>query len=234
MKAIIKKILKYFGYELTSPIKFDGSYNPYSSVLKDKKITDLERLASISLSIPGMVTPHSGQILYTLCLMQEAIGDVVEIGSWQGRSSSFLARAAADSKNGQFYAIDHFRGNLGKEDAYVVGKDDLSDLKGNFLENIRKVGLESSVELLDLPNADASLRFTSEQIRFLFIDGDHTAEGVSKDIELFFPKLCPGAIVVFDDFSPAFPGLVNVLDSLLTQNHISQRFSYQNTLVIRL
>lgn len=234
MKTIIKRILKYFGYELTRPVKFDGSYNPYNSVLKDKEITDLERLASISLSIPGMVTPHSGQILYTMCLMQEASGDVVEIGSWQGRSSSFLARAAEDSKNGQFYAIDHFRGNLGKEGAYVVGKDDLSDLKGNFLDNIRKVGLESSVKLLDMPNIDASNRFSPGQIRFLFIDGDHTAEGVSKDIQLFFPKLCPGAIVVFDDFSPAFPGLVDVLDRLLTRNDISQCFSYQNTLVIRL
>jgi len=234
MKAIIKRILKYFGHELTRPIKFDGSYNHYNSVLKDKKITDLERLASISLSIPGMVTPHSGQILYTLCLMQDAIGDVVEIGSWQGRSSSFLARAAEDSKNGQFYAIDHFRGNSGKEGSYVVGKEDLSDLKGNFLDNIRKVGLQASVELLDMPNIEASLRFSPQQIRFLFIDGDHTAEGVSKDIELFFPKLCPGAIVVFDDFSPAFPGLVNVLDTLLTQNYISRCFSYQNTLVVRL
>lgn len=234
MKAIIKRILKYFGYELNRPIKFDGSYNPYNSVLKDKKITDLERLASISLSIPGMVPPHSGQILYTLCLMQEAMGDVVEIGSWQGRSTSFLARAAKDSKNGQFYAIDHFRGNSGKEGSYVVDKDDLSDLKDNFLENIRKVGLEAYVKLLDMPNVEASLKFSTQQIRFLFIDGDHTADGVSKDIELFFPKLCSGAIVVFDDFSPAFPGLVNVLDTLLTQNHISRCFSYQNTLVIKL
>lgn len=234
MRALIKKLLLKFGYELTRPLKFDGSLDPCNSILKEKKIVDLERLASISLSIPGMVTPQSGQMLYALCAMQTVSGDVVEIGSWQGRSSSFLARATRESRNGQFYAIDHFRGNVGKEDSYVVGKEDLSDLKSNFLGNMKKLNLESSVKLLDMPNSEAAVNFQPNQIRFLFIDGDHTAEGVSKDIELFFPKLCSGAIVVFDDFSTAFPGLVQVLNNLIETKEITQRLAYKNTLVIRL
>jgi predicted O-methyltransferase YrrM len=234
MRTIIKKLLQRFGYELVRPARFDGSLDPCNSILKDKKIVDLERLVSISLSIPGMVTPQSGQMLYSLCVMQGVPGDVVEIGSWQGRSTSFLARAASESKNGRFFAIDHFRGNAGKEESYVVGKEDLSDLKNNFLENMRKLGLESEVNLMDMPNSEAAIHFHPNQIRFLFIDGDHTAEGVSRDIELFFPKLCSGAIVVFDDFSNAFPGLLDVLDNLLKSKAITQRLSYKNTLVIRL
>lgn len=232
MRTLIKKILKHFGYELFKPINFDGSLDPYNPLLPERKIVDIERLASISLSIPGMVTPQSGQMLYSLCLMQEARGDVVEIGSWQGRSSSFLARAARDSKNGRFFAIDHFRGNIGKENNYVVGKQDLSDLKMNFLSNMRKLGLESSVNLLDMSNAEAAVNFEPGQIRFLFIDGDHTAEGVSKDIELFVPKLAPGAIVVFDDFSEAFPGLLKEVSFFLDNNNIRNCFYYKNTLVI--
>lgn len=232
MKTLIKKILMHFGYELSKPMKFEGSLDPYNDLLPDKRIVDIERLASISLSIPGMVTPQSGQMLYSLCLMQETKGDVVEIGSWQGRSTSFLARATRDSQNGRFFAIDHFRGNVGKENNYVVGKQDLSDLKMNFLSNLRKLGLESSVHLLDMPNAEAAVNFEPGQIRFLFIDGDHTAEGVSKDIELFFPKLTSGAIVVFDDFSEAFPGLTNVVNNLLSSGRFSKCFYYKNTLVI--
>lgn len=234
MRTAIKKILQHFGYEVYRPIKFDGSFNPYNSLLEARAIVDLERLASISLSIPGMVTPQSGQMLYSLCVMQETSGDVVEIGSWQGRSSSFLARATRDSKNGQFYAIDHFRGNVGKEDSYVIGKEDLSDLKHNFLENMKSLDLVSSVNLMDMPNSEAAVNFHPEQIRFLFIDGDHTAEGVSKDIELFFPKLCSGAIVVFDDFSHTFPGLIQVVNNLLESTEITQCLSYKNTLVIRI
>lgn len=234
MRTIIKKLLQYSGYELTRPIRFDGSYNPHNTILKERKIVDLERLASISLSIPGMVTPQSGQMLYALCAMQNISGDVVEIGSWQGRSTSFLARATQDSENGRFFAIDHFQGNLGKEGSYVVGKRDLSDLRTNFLENMRKLELLPRINLLDMTNIEAATHFQPNQIRFLFIDGDHTAEGVSKDIELFFPNLCPGAIVVFDDFSNAFPGLLEVVDGLMESIEISQCFSYKNTLVIKI
>lgn len=234
MKKIIKKLLFKFGYELTRPLKFDGSLDPHNTILKDKNIVDLERLASISLSIPGMVTPQSGKMLYALCAMQAASGDVVEIGSWQGRSSSFLARATRESRNGKFFAIDHFQGNAGKEQSYVVDKEDLSDLKANYLTNMKRLGLESSVNLLNMPNLEAAAHFQKNQIRFLFIDGDHTADGVSRDIELFFPKLCSGAIVVFDDFSTAFPGLVQVINNFLDSKEVTQLFSYQNTLVLRL
>jgi len=114
MKSTVKKLLRQFGYELTKPVVFDGSFDPHCHNLDGKNIVDLERLAQISLSIPGMITPRSGQLLYSLCVIQEARGDVVEIGSWQGRSTSFLARAVRDSGNGHFFAIDHFKGNVGK------------------------------------------------------------------------------------------------------------------------
>ncbi len=82
MEAIVKKILKKLGYDISKVTRFSRSYNPYSNInLKSKKeIVDLEALAKISLSIPGMISEKSGQILYTLSYMQELRGDVVEIG----------------------------------------------------------------------------------------------------------------------------------------------------------
>lgn len=234
IKKCINRLLGYLGYVLTKPLVFDGSVEPYCNLLEERRIVDLERIASISLAIPGMITPRSGQILYSLCMFQETVGDVVEIGSWQGRSTSFLARATRDSGNGRFFAIDHFKGNIGKEKSYIVGKEDLSDLKSNFIENMETIKLNCSVNLLDMPNWEAAERFAHNQIRFLFIDGDHTYDGVSKDIELFFPKLCPGAIVVFDDFSAAFPGVLKAVEQLLQSAEITRCMSYQNTLVISL
>lgn len=234
MKLTVKKLLRRFGYELTKPIAFDGSFDPHCHLLDAENIVDLERLAQISLSIPGMVTPRSGQILYSLCAFQEAIGDVVEIGSWQGRSTSFLARAVSDSANGRFFAIDHFKGNVGKEASYVVGEQDLSDLKYNFLSNMKSLNLDSSVNLLDMTTVEAAREFRREQIRFLFVDGNHTYECVTQDIKLFFPLLSPSAIIVFDDFSNAFPGLLKAVGEMLQSVKTSRCLSYQNTLVIRL
>jgi predicted O-methyltransferase YrrM len=180
-----------------------------------------------------MITSESGRHLFSLCYFQVETGDVVEVGSWQGRSSSYLARAVQLSGNGRFYAVDHFRGNVGKEHCYRVNNHDLSDLKDNFLRNIDAIGLKNHVTLLDVPNADAAGTLSDASVRFLFIDGDHTENGVDRDIGLFFPKLINGAIVVFDDFSNSFPGVVKCIKTLLNKSDHSRVMAYENTIVLK-
>ena len=82
---------------------------------------------------------------------------------------------------------------------------------------MERIGLSDSVHLLNMPNEQAANKLAGAQVRFLFIDGDHTRNGVKKYIDLFFPMLVDGAIVVFDDFSRRFPGLIEVLEGLLEQ-----------------
>jgi predicted O-methyltransferase YrrM len=159
---------------------------------------------------------------------------VVEVGSWQGYSTSFLASAVRDSRNGAMYAIDHFRGNVGKEDRYRVGSEDLSDLRANFERNMERLGLRERIELLDMPNDEAVKRLAGRKIRFLFVDGDHSREGVEKDIRLFLPLLLSGAIVVFDDFAARFPGVAEATDERLERTPARRAFSYRNTLVVQL
>jgi predicted O-methyltransferase YrrM len=206
-------------------------YSEKSNIKKD--IVDLAKIALIAETIPGMITPLSGQLIYALCSFQKEEGDVVEIGSWQGRSASFLARSTFESKNGQFYAIDHFKGNPGKEHYYIVGKEDLSDLKDGFVNNIERVGLSHATHLLDMPNEEAAEKLADKKIRFLFIDGDHSGPGVQKDIELFFPMLIDGAIVVFDDYSNRFPGLLEVIDQQLQKGQYYHCMAYPNSFVLK-
>jgi predicted O-methyltransferase YrrM len=108
------------------------------------------------------------------------------------------------------------------------------DLKEKFLKNMEMLGLSETINLLDMPNNEAIEKLSGIQIRFLFIDGDHTKEGVTKDIELFFPKLLPGALVVFDDFSEDFPGLIEAVDHLLRVKEFSRVMSYHRTLVLQI
>ena len=234
MKSLIKKVLNKFGLDIVKLEKVSSSDNPYSQLSKENyEIIDIEMLGKMSLTIPGMITPQAGKFLYTLCYMQSIEGDVVEIGSWQGRSSTFLARAVKESKNGNFYAIDHFGGNVGKESFYKVDGT-LNGLKDNFNHNISKFGLSDVVHLLDMRNTEAAKQLEENTIRFLFIDGDHTKEGVRRDIELFFPRLIKGSIVVFDDYFEGFPGLVEAVDELLAQYTFDKVFYHRHTLVMQL
>jgi predicted O-methyltransferase YrrM len=235
IKSIISKAFRRFGYSISRVPTFDGSYDPYCRIpLQSGKIVDLEALGNIALSIPGMIAPRSGQLLYTMCYLQALQGDVVEIGSWQGRSTSFLARAVKNSGNGHFYAIDHFRGNVGKEHFYVVNEDDLSDLEAGFQANMERIGLNDSIKLFNMSNEEACHHLEDSKVRFLFIDGDHTKEGVQKDLELFFPKLMPGAIIVFDDFRSSLTGLVEAVDEFMLKHSFARKLSYGNTLVLML
>ncbi len=234
IKKTIKKILNSLGYNLVkvdNQIEFDNFYSKYSQV--NNEIVDIEKLGKMSMTIPGMITPAAGKFLFSLCFMQEMKGDVVEIGSWQGRSTSFLARAVKESKNGKFYAIDHFKGNIGKENLYAVdGK--LDDLKENFIANMKMFDLDKIVNLLNMENHEAVKEIEGNTVRFLFVDGDHTKQGVSKDIELFFPLLKKGSIVVFDDYFEGFPGLIEAVDEAIEKYNFRRLFYHRHTLVLKI
>ncbi len=247
MKNLIKKILYFLGYEIRkyekpssgflAPLGPNTPIDPYSKIKLNsvKNIVDLESLATISLTLPGMITPKSGQFLYSLCYMQQKEGDVVEIGSWQGRSSSFLARAVLNSQNGKFYTIDHFKGSSGQDRSdFKIENDDLNDLENNLNSNMKRVGLSDAVTLLNMPSEQAAKTLSNTHIRFLFIDGDHTKQGVAKDIQLFFPMLSKGSIVVFDDFRAHAKGLLEAIDEQLAKQEVSRIMSYAGTLVFQI
>ena len=114
------------------------------------------------------MSEESEKCLFTLCYAQQLKGDVVEIGSWQGYSTSYLARAVAESQNGRMYAIDHFKGNVGKENFYAVKKSDLSDLEKNFRENMDHLNLAQTVKLLAMSNQDIVEQLRRDTVRVRF------------------------------------------------------------------
>lgn len=58
----------------------------------------------------------------------------------------------------------------------------------------------------------------------IVVDGDHSAEGVAKDLEWAEEIAAPGAIVVLDDYDdPSWPGIKDALDDRLKG---STRFTF--------
>ena len=165
-------------------------------------------------TIPGMLDRPRGLILYALGYSSPGKGDIVEIGSWQGRSTSFLAQACRDGGGGIVRAIDHFKGNEGTEDAYVVDQPNLSDLEQNFRANLKRMGLEEFVTLYPTDSKTAIGNHANDfrSIRLLFIDGDHSLEGVSEDVKNFATQVNPGGFIVFDDYHTGAPGVLQAVE----------------------
>jgi hypothetical protein len=178
----MEKILLKFGYEIE---RIQPPVERYPTVCFE--FTSLREYRRETASIPGLVAPESADVLYALCRTQELRGDVLEIGSWQGKSTSYLARAVKDSGNGSVVAIDHFKGSPGRETVYRLGLDDLSDLEKGFRENMIRFGLDRVVTLLPLPSHKAHAQIKDRAFRFIFIDGDHTEGGGSQGHSVVLP-----------------------------------------------
>ena len=105
-------------------------------------------------SIPGMITMRRGMYLYWLAYACGAEGDVIEIGSWQGRSTAFLSQGCADADAGVVHAIDTFQGNPGSEGHYAV--DGVESLEQGFRDNMARVGLAERVVTYPKSAVDAA------------------------------------------------------------------------------
>lgn len=123
-------------------------------------------------------------------------GDLfIEIGSFKGRSSSFMAVEIANSgKNIKFDCIDTWRGAAEHQDIKEVIEDTLFDV---FKQNMKPV--EGHYNAIRMPSVEAAALYEDESIDFIMIDGDYTFEAVCADIAAFLPKMKKGGIMAGDD-----------------------------------
>jgi predicted O-methyltransferase YrrM len=120
---------------------------------------------------------------------------VVEIGTFAGGTLSLLARCAAS--DAIVVSIDLPDGQFGG--GYAVHR---AHLYRSFAERDQRI---------ELVRADSHRTETRDQVRellgsrpieLLFIDGDHTLEGVRRDLELYGPLLADDGLVAFHDIVP--------------------------------
>lgn len=115
----------------------------------------------------------------------------VETGSARGKSTCYIAQALRENLGGKLYAIDPHRStawnDAGEHDTFPA-----------LQRNLHAIGGEAYVEIIRSGSAEAA-RGWSRPIDMIFIDGDHSYEGVKADWDLFLPHLARFGVVVFHD-----------------------------------
>ncbi len=165
-----------------------------------RKIIDNNILKTIAKfrNLEGWLSDNEALGLYTIAHKLGRNSAVVEIGSWQGKSTYCIAKGL---RNGRVYAIDPFNADAGQdvdsENEYKEKKGN-EDLLENFTRNMTDLGVMEKIEVKKGYSYDFPKDFTA--IDFLFIDGDHSIAGCTADFELYSPKIAPGGFIAFHDF----------------------------------
>ncbi|MDI3545103.1 MAG: 1-O-methyltransferase [Rikenellaceae bacterium] len=159
-------------------------------------------------------------LLYKLALSLKENSVIVEIGSYLGASASFLASAAKE-KNHIVFCVDTW-----KNDAMSEGERDTFD---EFCKNTQH--LQKYIRTLRGKSVEIAKTFNNE-IDLLFIDGDHSYEGVRADVEAWLPKVKDGGIVVFHDIGWA-EGVQRVVNEYIKPLQIEEQI-IENTYYARI
>jgi cephalosporin hydroxylase len=129
----------------------------------------------------------------------------VEIGSWRGQSSSFMAVEIINSgKDIKFDCVDTWRGSI-TEDEHQQDPGIINDtLYDEFIANMKPV--EGHYTPIRMDSVKAAKLYADASLDFVFIDGDHTYEGVLADIKAWLPKVKKGGTIAGDDYGHVGPG----------------------------
>ncbi|MEH6580555.1 MAG: class I SAM-dependent methyltransferase [Halioglobus sp.] len=158
-------------------------------------------------SIKGFLEEDEAQALYEHALAVSALGPVLEIGSYCGKSTLYLGLACREN-NSTVFALDHHRGSeehqLGEffhdPDLYDQGSG-LMDTFREFRRNIRGAGLDDTVVPV-VAGSEAAARCWQTPLGMVFIDGGHSLDAALTDYRCWTPHLKRGGILAIHDIYP--------------------------------
>ncbi len=158
--------------------------------------------------IPGWFDLHKAIAVQQIVKQLAPGATLVELGSFQGRSS--VAIAAVLPPSSVLHCVDHFKGSVEHKDMKV----DLSNLAGSFQANIEAFGVNDRIRMLAMSTTEAALRFQLESVDLILLDASHDFDSVNKDLDNWYPKLKHRGFLVCDDYEPAWPGVMQAIDAM--------------------
>lgn len=172
------------------------------------------------------------QDIYLHFVQQAQDGDLfVEVGSLWGSSAAWMASFIRESgKNIKFYVVDYFDlrgitdGKWSQEDLDYVRylgniTEDEDVCYESFWNVLSKLGLRDYVTPIKMASNKAVNLFADNSIDFLFIDADHSYEGVKRDIQMWIPKVRSGGVIAGHDYD--WEGVKKAVDELFANTKIT-------------
>lgn len=133
-------------------------------------------------------------LLFSIGAYAPGHGVIVEIGSYQGGSASFLAAGIRSRGKGHLYCIDPHLGG-----PPWLGMAPHQHTLEIFQQKMKYCDLDRWVTSKIGDSAAVASIWPAEPIDAFFVDGDHSFRGALKDFESWLPKVRDGGYVLIDD-----------------------------------
>jgi MMP 1-O-methyltransferase len=165
------------------------------------------RLQQAAEAASGFMPPAEGLALYQTAATYAALGPILEIGTYCGKSTIYLAAAARET--GQLViTVDHHHGSEENQPgweyhdpALVDPRTGQLDTLPSFRATLASAGLESQVIAVVGRSAQVAALWRVP-LGMLFIDGGHTDAAAQADYANWAPWVAPGGALAIHDVFP--------------------------------
>jgi predicted O-methyltransferase YrrM len=157
--------------------------------------------------VKGCLREVDAKILINASRSMPFDGKYVEVGSWLGCSSILVALhspARCKVYCHDLWSKDFPKGSNPPPDEDNIGFQFHKNVMDNNLDDIITPVCGDSSTMLGI-HADAS-------IDMAFIDGDHSYDGITKDLEAIFPKMTPQSVILCHDCNTGTDALRGLVD----------------------
>ena len=138
--------------------------------------------------------------------------NIVEVGSWFGKSTNYLAKKIKESKkNIHLTTIDTFKGAEDEELQQTIVNAFNGDIFYDFVDNAVISDTYGTYDIIKDTADNASNQFGNSSIDFVMLDAGHSYETTTNHIKKWFNKVKSGGIIAGDDYG-VFDGVTRAAD----------------------
>lgn len=155
---------------------------------------------AIEENVPGQMVPSEVKFLMQCVESSPEKCQRVNLGAYLGKSTAAIC--AVSGARREVITIDNFKytGRLGPSTPEIVR------------ENLARLGLSANILTAD----SCSVPSTIEGVGLLFIDTDHSARHLNKELDAWLPYVVDRGIVVLHDYyEESYSGYVAAIDTRL-------------------
>jgi predicted O-methyltransferase YrrM len=164
-------------------------------------------LRAVAEAAKGFLPLEEAAALYDAAWASAPRGPLLEVGTYCGKSATYLG-AAARAQGGHVFTVDHHRGSEENQPGWEWHDPELVDPQVGVMDTLpffrhtmHAAGLEDVVvAVVGRSHTVAALWATP--LAMLFIDGGHAAEHCINDYAGWTPHHMPGGVLAIHDVFP--------------------------------